>query len=75
MAQEHKQHIYVGEPDQDLIRALEPDQLVESVHHPVPRRQLSRGVEVGLWALRVFLLLVTAAVVYAFVMGIVKSGG
>ena len=73
--QEHKQHIYVGEPDQDLILALEPDQLVESVHQPVPRRRLSRGVEAGLWALRIFLLVVTVAVVYAFVMGIVKGAG
>jgi hypothetical protein len=75
MAQEHKQHIYVGEPDQDLILALEPDQLVESVHHPLSRRQLGRGVELGLWALRIFLVLVTSAVVYAFVMGIVKGSG
>lgn len=74
MAQEHQQHIYVGEPDQDLIRALEPDQLVESVHQPVARRRLSRKVESGLWVLRIFLLLVAAAVVYAFVMGIVQGG-
>jgi hypothetical protein len=73
--QEHKEHTFVGEPDQDLIRALEPDQLVRAVHEPVPRRQLSRPVEVGLWTLRVFLLFTTAAVVYAFVMGIVRGGG
>jgi hypothetical protein len=73
--QEHEQHVYLGEPDDDLIRALEPDQLVNAVHQPVPRLQLSRRVELALWALRIFLLVTSAAVVYAFVMGVVRGGG
>ena len=73
--QEHRKHIFEGEPDTDLIRALEPDQLVVAVHHPVPRRQLSTRVKVGLWALRVFLLVISAAVIYTFVVGVVKGGG
>jgi hypothetical protein len=72
--EEHQRHVWVGEPDADLIRALEPDQLVTAVHRPVPRLKLSTRVEVGLWILRVFLLIATAAVVYAFVVGIVKGG-
>ncbi|HEY1456439.1 MAG TPA: hypothetical protein VGG31_08065 [Candidatus Dormibacteraeota bacterium] len=75
MQDEHQRHVYVGEPDDDLIEALEPDQLVTAVHQPVPRRVLSRPVELGLWGLRIFLLVVSAAVVYAFVMGVVRGGG
>jgi len=73
--EEHQRHVWVGEPDADLIRALEPDQLVTAVHHPVPRLRLSTRVEVALGALRVFLLITSAAVVYAFVVGIIKGGG
>ena len=73
--QDHQRHLYEGEPDDDLIVALEPDQLVVAVNHPVPHRQLSTTVEVGLWTLRVFLLLTSAAVIYAFVMGVVRGGG
>ena len=73
--EDHQRHVYVGEPDDDLIRALEPDQLVTAVNHPVPRLKLSTRVKVALWALRIFLLVTSAAVVYAFVMGVVKGGG
>jgi hypothetical protein len=70
---EHRRHIYLGEPDEDLIEALEPDQLVSAMDLPVSRRQLSRVVSAGLWALRVFLIVVTALVVYAFVAGVVRG--
>ncbi|MGH7764958.1 MAG: hypothetical protein ACREOM_11160 [Candidatus Dormibacteraceae bacterium] len=73
--QEQEKHVYLGEPDEDLIRALEPDQLVAAVHQPVPRLQLSRRVELALWALRIFLFVTSAAVVYAFVMGVVRGSG
>lgn len=73
--QEHQKHIFVGEPDDDLIRALEPDQLVAAVHKPVPRRRLSNRVQAGLWVLRIFLLIVSAAVVYDFVIGVVRGAG
>ena len=72
--EEHQKHVYAGEPDNDLIRALEPDQLVSAMHQPLPRRRLSRRVEIGLWALRIFLLMTSAAVIYAFVMGVVRGG-
>jgi hypothetical protein len=36
---------------------------------------LSRRVEMGLWGLRIFLVVVSAAVVYAFIMGVVRGGG
>lgn len=71
--EEHRRHIYVGEPDEDLIEALEPDQLVSAMDLPVPRRPLSRAVSAALWALRVFLVLVTALVVYAFVAGVARG--
>ncbi|MDQ6691487.1 MAG: hypothetical protein M3Z13_01845, partial [Candidatus Dormibacteraeota bacterium] len=61
---EHDQHIYQGEPDEDLIESLEPDQLVSAMHVAVPRRQFSRSVSAALWALRIFLLAVTAMVIY-----------
>ena len=70
---EHRRHIYVGEPDEDLIEALEPDQLVSAMDLPVARRRLSSAMSAGLWALRVFLVLVSALVVYAFVSGVLRG--
>lgn len=70
---EHRRHIYLGEPDEDLIEALEPDQLVSAMDLPVPRRRLSRATSAGLWVLRVFLVLVTGLVVYAFVSGVIHG--
>ena len=70
---DHRRHIYVGEPDEDLIEALEPDQLVSAMDLPVARRRLSRAMSAGLWALRVFLVLVSALVVYAFVSGVLRG--
>lgn len=70
---EHRRHIYVGEPDEDLIEALEPDQLVSAMDLPVARRRLSHAMSAGLWALRVFLVLVSALVVYAFVSGVLRG--
>lgn len=67
---EHREHIFTGEPDEDLIESLEPDQLVIEMDRPVPRRQLGRGVTAALWVLRVFLLAITAMVLYAFVAGV-----
>jgi hypothetical protein len=72
---DHQQHIYLGEPDEDLIESLEPDQLVSAMDIAVPRRQFSRSLSVALWALRVFLLTVTAMVIYVFVIGVLKGAG
>jgi hypothetical protein len=73
--QEHQKHIYQGEPDEDLIEALEPDQLFAAVHQPLPRKQLSPAVNISLWGLRIFLIAVAAAVVYAFVVGVIHGAG
>ena len=71
--QDHQQHIYLGEPEEDLIESLEPDQLVIEMDKPVSRRRLNGRTIVGLWALRVFLLTITGMVVYAFVAGVINT--
>jgi hypothetical protein len=71
--QDHQQHIYLGEPEEDLIESLEPDQLVHEMDRPVSRRRLSASATAGLWALRVFLLAITAMVIYAFVAGVIST--
>ena len=71
--QDHKQHIYLGEPEEDLIESLEPDQLVVEMDRPVSRRQLGGYAVAGLWALRVFLLTITGMVIYAFVEGVINT--
>jgi hypothetical protein len=72
---DHQQHIYLGEPDEDLIESLEPDQLVSAMDIAVPRRRFSRPVLAALWVLRIFLLTVTAMVVYVFVVAVAKGAG
>jgi hypothetical protein len=52
---------------EELVMYLERDQLASDTGRPVPRARLSRGVTVGLWALRVFALVVSAMVVYTFI--------
>ncbi|HEX4214613.1 MAG TPA: hypothetical protein VIA06_14950 [Candidatus Dormibacteraeota bacterium] len=74
MDEGHRRHIYEGEPDEDLIDALEPDQLDDAMNAPLPRRRLGPWARAGLWALRVFVLGVTALVAYAFVVSIVRGG-
>ncbi|MGH7870490.1 MAG: hypothetical protein ACREP9_23300 [Candidatus Dormibacteraceae bacterium] len=71
----HHQHLYEGEPEEDLIAALEPDQLEEVMNQPLLRRRLGVWTQVGLWLLRVFVLLVTAMVGYVFVVTILRGGG
>jgi hypothetical protein len=53
--------------DHELLEFLEPDQLVSGTSQPVPRAALSTPARAGLWALRIFTLLLAAAVVFAFV--------
>lgn len=53
--------------DEAVIEYLESDQLVEYQSRPVDRAKLSRRATVGLWALRVFVIVLTAMVVYTFV--------
>jgi hypothetical protein len=53
--------------DEELIMHLERDQLVSETARPVPPAVLGRRAVVGLWALRVFAILVSAMVVYTFI--------
>jgi hypothetical protein len=55
------------EPAVELIAFLEPDQLVSDTSQPVPLADLTAPVRAALWALRVFTLLVAAAVVFTFI--------
>jgi len=71
----HRQHIYLGEPDEDLIESLEPDQLVSVMNLPVARRHLSPALSVGLWGLRLFLFGVAGLVVYVFFAGVTRGVG
>jgi hypothetical protein len=59
-----------GHPDDELIQALEPDQLAAATSKPLPRYHLSRTVNVALWLLRIFVIVMTALVVYTFVKAI-----
>ena len=59
-----------GHPDDELLSALEPDQLIAASSRPLPRYRLSRPVSMGLWALRVFVLIITAMVVYTFLLAL-----
>ena len=70
---EHRRHIYEGEPEEGLIEYLEPDQLVEAMESSVPRRSLGRPAQMGLWALRIFVLVLAALVAFTFISGIVHG--
>jgi hypothetical protein len=53
--------------EDELIMHLERDQFVVETSRPVPRAVLSARVTAGLWALRVFVVLVSLMVVYTFI--------
>jgi hypothetical protein len=53
-------------PEDALIMSLERDQLVAETSRPVPKAQLSSRALAGLWALRVFVVIVSAMVIYTF---------
>jgi hypothetical protein len=65
-------HAQAAPPDEqhsdghELVMYLERDQLVLDKAHPVPRARLSRRARAGLWALRVFVIVVSAMVIYTF---------
>ena len=67
---EHVRHLYEGEPEEDLIAGLEPDQLVDAMESKLPRRRIGPWAEAALWALRVFVLLMSVLIVYTFVAGL-----
>ncbi|MFN2466401.1 MAG: hypothetical protein ABR598_09085 [Candidatus Dormibacteria bacterium] len=70
LTEEHRRHIFEGEPDEDLIQGLEPDQLVEVMNLHLPRARVGPLTTAGLWALRVVLLLLTVMAVYSFIAGL-----
>ncbi len=53
--------------EDDLIMHLERDQFVAETSKPVPPAVLSARVTAGLWALRVFVVLVSLMVIYTFI--------
>lgn len=53
--------------EEELIMHLERDQLVAETARPVAPAQLGRRALAGLWALRLFAILVSAMVVYTFI--------
>jgi hypothetical protein len=70
-------HQSSGLPEQDLqpperfqdeqVMHLEHGQLVAETSWPVPRAALSAPAAAGLWALRVFAVLVSLMVIYTFI--------
>jgi len=70
---EHLRHLYEGEPDDDLIQGLEPDQLVVEMDRHLLQAHFSPAAQAGFWALRIFVLLVSVMVVYIFVNGVVHG--
>lgn len=56
-------------PDADELLAnyLEADQIAAEAERPLPPAGMSRVVVAGLWALRVFVVAISAMVIYVFV--------
>jgi hypothetical protein len=52
---------------EEMIMHLERDQLVAETFHPVARAELAPRLTAALWALRIFVVLVSVMVIYAFV--------
>ena len=51
---------------EELVEFLERDQLVTDKSRPLSRAPLSRRAAIALWALRVFVIIVAAMVIYTF---------
>jgi hypothetical protein len=54
-------------PEDELIHHLERDQLVAATSLPVEQAALSPRARAALWALRVFVVLVSLMVIYTFI--------
>ena len=50
----------------ELVMFLERDQLSADTSIPLPRAELGRQTQAALWALRIFLLVIGAMVIYTF---------
>ncbi len=59
-----------GHPEHELIEGLEPDQVVSVASRRLPRYTMTRRVKIALWAMRIFSVLITAMVVFTFVVGL-----
>jgi hypothetical protein len=55
---------------EELIMHLEPDQLVVETFRPVERAHLSSAARTALWTLRIFALVVSLMVLYAFIVNL-----
>lgn len=55
------------EHDEILPNYLEADQLAAETSRPVPRAALKGHATTGLWMLRVFVVVMSAMVIYVFV--------
>jgi hypothetical protein len=64
---EHDEDALAEHPEDELIVHLERDQTVAETSRPVPRAVLSSRVIAGLWALRIFVVLVSLMVIYTFI--------
>jgi hypothetical protein len=53
--------------EDELIMHLERDQFVAETSRPVPRAILSARVTAALWALRIFVVVVSLMVIYTFI--------
>ena len=56
-----------AQPEPKPARFLDSGQLTLDPSLPVPRAQLSQRVSGALWALRLFVILVSVMVIYTFV--------
>ena len=52
--------------DEQITPVLEPGQLVAETQQAIPRAQLSRRAQTALWTLRIFVIVTSAMVIYAF---------
>jgi hypothetical protein len=57
----------VSDHDQLLSNFLEADQVAAEAERPLPRAPLGRRAVVALWVLRVFVIVMSAMVIYVFV--------
>jgi hypothetical protein len=53
--------------EDELIMHLERDQFVAATSRPVPQALISPRAKAGLWALRVFVVIVSLMVIYTFI--------
>jgi hypothetical protein len=60
-----------AQADREPATFLDSDQLALDQSQPVPRARLSQRLSGALWALRVFVVVVSAMVIYTFISQII----